>query len=92
MYWKTLRSDVRRHVRTCDKCQKGKRKTCKYGHLPPKVAETIPWNAVSVDLVGPYTVKGKDGTVLDFMCLTMVDPATGWFEVAEYPLRSVTYL
>ena len=24
------------------------------------------------------------------MCLTMVDPATGWFEVAELPLRSVT--
>jgi hypothetical protein len=36
-----------------------------------------------VDLIGPYTIKGKDGTVIDFMCLTMIDPATSWFEIVE---------
>ncbi len=36
-----------------------------------------------MDLVGPYTLKGKDGTEIDFMCLTMIDPASSWFEIVE---------
>ena len=36
-----------------------------------------------MDLVGPFTLKGKDGTEIDFMCLTMIDPASSWFEIAE---------
>ena len=39
-----------------------------------------------MDLIGPYTIKGKDGTVIDFMCLTMIDPASSWFEIAELPV------
>ena len=36
-----------------------------------------------MDLIGPYTLKGKDKTVIDFTCITMIDPATSWFEIAE---------
>jgi hypothetical protein len=36
-----------------------------------------------VDLIGPYTIKGKDGTQIDFMCITMIDTATSWFEIVE---------
>jgi hypothetical protein len=36
-------------------------------------------------LIGPYTIKGLDGKIMDFMCLTMIDPATGWFEIVELP-------
>ncbi len=28
-------------------------------------------------------LKGKDGSEVDFMCLTMMDPATNWFEIVE---------
>jgi hypothetical protein len=90
MYWKTLRSMVRGHVKRCHKCQLGKRKKRKHGKLPTKIAETTPWRCVCVDLIGPYTIKAKDGTILDFMCLTMIDPATGWFEIIELPLASIT--
>ena len=83
---------IRRYVKTCERCQKGKRRKRKYGKLPPKIAETVPWNTVSVDLIGPYTIKGKDGTILDFMCLTMIDPATGWFEICELPNSDVKYV
>ena len=55
----------------------------KYGKLPAKLAITAPWESVCVDLVGPCTLKGKDKTVIDFMCITMIDPATGWFEIVE---------
>ena len=33
-----------------------------------------------------YTLKSKDGTQIDFMCLTMIDTATSWFEVVELPV------
>ncbi len=47
---------------------------------------TIPWRALCGDLIGPYTLKGKDGTIIDFMALTMIDPATSWFKLVELPL------
>ncbi len=33
---------------------------------------------------------GKDGTEIDFMCLTMIDPASSWFEVAELLVVELT--
>jgi hypothetical protein len=45
-----------------------------------------------VDLIGPYTLKGKDKTVIDFMCITMIDPATSWFEIAELPISQSSKL
>jgi hypothetical protein len=35
-----------------------------------------PWKALCVDLIGPYALKGKDGSSIDFMCLTMIHPTT----------------
>jgi hypothetical protein len=31
-------------------------------------------------------MRGKDGTEIDFMCLTLIDPASSWFEVVELPV------
>ncbi len=39
---------------------------------------TPPWWALCIDLIGPYTLNSKDGTSIDFMCLTMIDPAMSW--------------
>ena len=85
LWWPKMREHARRFVKGCKACQKGKGKARKYGHVPAKLAEVVPWRAVCVDLIGPYTIKGQDGKMLDFMCLTMIDPATGWFEIAELP-------
>ena len=90
MYWKDMRKHIQRHVKVCDICQRCKKHKRKYGHLPPKIATVVPWTQVCVDLVGPYTLKAKDGTIMDFMALTMIDPATGWFEIAELPNTDVT--
>ncbi len=38
-----------------------------------------------VDLIGPYTLKGKEGSSIGFMCLTMINPTTSWFEIVELP-------
>ncbi len=33
-----------------------------------------------------YPVKGKDNSQIDFMALTMINPASSWFEIAELPV------
>jgi hypothetical protein len=62
-----------------------KKLTQKYRHLPPKIVISTPWEALCIDLVGPYTLKGKDGSSIDFMAFTMIDPASSWFKVVELP-------
>ncbi len=62
-----------------------KKCTQKYGHLPPKIVISTPWEALCVNLVGLYTLKGKDGLSIDFMALTMIDPASSWFEAVQLP-------
>ena len=49
-----------------------------------------PWKVLCVYLTGPYTLKGKDGLSIDFMCLTMIHPATSWFEIVELPTVKMT--
>jgi hypothetical protein len=86
MYWKAMCITIRSLTKSCKTCQTNKKQKLKYGHLPSKITITVPWRALCVDLIGPYTLKGKDGTIIDFMALTMIDPATSWFKVVELPL------
>jgi hypothetical protein len=62
------------------------RGTRKYGLLPSKIVTSSPWEALCIDLVSPYTLKGKDGSAIDLMVLTMIDPASSWFKIVELPL------
>ncbi len=62
-----------------------KRHSQKYRHVPPKLVIMTAWEALCVDLIGPYTLNGKDDSSIDFMCLTMIDPATSLFEKVELP-------
>jgi len=84
-WWSNLRNDVHNICSKCDTCQRAKRTTKKYGHLPAKEAEADPWEVLCVDLIGPYTIKRRGKNNLILWCLTMIDPATGWFEMREIP-------
>jgi hypothetical protein len=53
--------------------------------VPPKLIIVTPWRALCVDLIGPDTLKVKDGLSIDFMCLPMIDPATSLFKIVELP-------
>jgi hypothetical protein len=86
MYWKGMHTTVCSLTKSCRSCQINERQSRKYGHLPPKTVITNPWECVRVDLVGPYTLKGKDNLQIDFMALTMINPASSWFEIAEVPV------
>jgi hypothetical protein len=56
----------------------------KYGYLAKNEAETDSWERLCVDLIGQYTVKTSKGNEpLEIWCITMIDQATGWFEMKE---------
>jgi len=88
-YWPKMRQTIKHVCGRCHTCQITKKRTKKLGHVPPKEPDAIPWQTVCVDLIGKYTI-GKPGTkknpnpyVTTLQCLTMIDPATGWFEIVE---------
>ncbi len=41
-----------------------------------------------MDLIGPYLLKSNNGIEIDFMCLTMIEPASSWFEIVELPVTT----
>ena len=94
-YWKGISESCTRVSRACNLCREYKKKNQKYGLLPAKVPETIPWHTLCIDLLGPYTfgtkTPEKDDSVQLHM-LTMIDPATGWFEVEEIPNKRADYV
>jgi hypothetical protein len=85
IYWKGMRNAIQSKTKSCKTCQVKIKRTQKYGHLPHKIVISTPWEALCVDLIGQYTLKGKDGLSIDFMALTIIDPASSWFEVVELP-------
>jgi hypothetical protein len=63
----------------------------KYGHVLSKLVIMTPQRALCVHLMREYTLKGKDNTSINFMCLTMIDPATSWFNTTKLPTVTKIY-
>jgi hypothetical protein len=95
MFWKGMRTSIQPITKSCKACQVNKKWKLKYGHLPPRNVIKVPWKVLCVDLVGPTTLKGDDGTVIDFMALTVTDLATCWFKIVELllidQLKTITF-
>ena len=81
--WTNLKKTVQTVCANCETCKRTKRRTSKYGKLPVKEPEGIPWEQVCVDLIGPYHIPRKNKKPLVLWAMTMIDPATGWFEIYE---------
>jgi hypothetical protein len=58
--------------------------------LPPKLAEATPWDKLCVNLIGPYKIRRKGNKDLICRCVTMIDPATGWFEIQQFSVAVQT--
>ena len=85
-YWKGMRATVHDVCSRCETCQLTKDKHQKFGHLPEKEPDVDPWSTVCIDLIGPYQF-GKGKQLITLHCLTMIDPATGWFEIKTVPSK-----
>jgi hypothetical protein len=78
-YRPKMRDQVTNDVLTCAICQTQKKQSKKYGLLPEKEAEAMPWYRLCVNLIGQYYIKSnvKGVKILPLKCITMIDPATG---------------
>ena len=55
-----------------------------FGHLPPKAAEATPLDKMCVNPMGTYTIRRKEKPHLEYKCITMIDPATGWYKMKQF--------
>ena len=94
-----LRPTVQRVIKACPNCELCKKNSKKYGLLPPKpTPEIIPWHTLCIDLIGPYDFgvkKEKEpekDAFVQLHCLTMIDPATGFFECCKIMHKHADYI
>jgi Integrase zinc binding domain len=83
MTWPGLTQDVERFCSTCPVCQLTKRNS--------RIWSLVSQNSriVCVDLVGPFTIKTPLKTH-SLLARTMIDPATGWFEIVQGDSKTAT--
>jgi len=84
--WIGLPTTCVRVCKCCENCAVSKKRDTRYGLLPPKPnPEIIPWHTLCIDLVGLYEfgIPEKPETHIELHCMTVVDPATGFFETVE---------
>jgi hypothetical protein len=79
-----MRDHITNYVKICPVCKRNKRQQKKFGLLPPKEAKETPWDKLCVDLISPYKIRRKGEKELICKCVTMIDPATGWFKIQQY--------
>ena len=81
-------------TKMCNTFQQFKNRKTLYEHMPSKnIAELKPWDLVHVGLIGLYRKSIRQqqpgGTVIckndRLTCMTIIDPASGWFEIVEIP-------
>jgi hypothetical protein len=51
--------------------------------MPPKIAESQPWEHSCVDMIGPHQIRRKGKKALRLQAIAVIDPATGWFEIIQ---------
>ena len=54
IYWKGMRNTIQSKTKSCRTCQLNKKRTQKYGHLPPKIVISTPCEDLCVNLVGTH--------------------------------------
>ena len=83
-HWPSLTSDVAKHCRSCDTCQRHTKSQQRVHPMQEREVVTVPSERVCIDIVGPFP-KAKGG--FQYL-LTYIDMATRWPEAI--PLRKTT--
>jgi len=80
-YWPNMYKTIEKYITSCHTCQMCKASNEKPFGLLRVSTPTLPWEKVSVDLIGPFP-KSRMGNEFG---LVIIDTCTGWPEV--FPLR-----
>ena len=82
LYYPLLRTRVEEFVATCQDCNRLKLPGRGYGHLPPRNTRLLPWEEVSCDTIGPWTIH-LNGRDLSFKALTTIDNVSTLCEIVR---------
>lgn len=84
-YWQSLRRDVKKYIKSCPECQRGKaRRHRPHGELAPIRTPSKPWEEIMIDFITDLPPSKKAGQVYDSI-LVIVDRFT---KMARYiPVR-----
>ncbi len=85
LYWEKMEDETKQIVKQCKTCQRFKKQKKKYGKVPPKDVDLIPFDTMRIDIIGPYPVTDQKGNDRILDAMSFVDPTTGWFEIAAIP-------
>ena len=91
LYHPALKDKIECFVLTCGICQKAKLPGPGYGHLPPCNALSTPWLEVSVDLIGPWSIKVNSQEIV-FHALTCIDTVTNLAEVIHIENKTAAHI
>ena len=83
-HWPTLTRDCLAYAKSCDTCQRMDKTSPKHNTMQLREMTTVPFEKVSIDLVGPFPTAVGGFKFL----LTCIDGATRWPEAI--PIRSIT--
>jgi hypothetical protein len=101
MYWKGMHTTILPITRSCKTYQANKRWKLKYRHcvlwqkiicttakmhLLPKTIISNPWDCLFDNLIGPYTLEGKDNLQIDFMAITIIGSPFSSFKIVQLPI------
>ena len=82
--WRNMQNDIEAQFKHCHVCQRNKKtRKNKYGKIPKKLAEITKWRRVNVDCWGPKTINNKNKFTYQIYVMSMMDPVTGWVELAQ---------
>eukprot|EP00957_Ditylum_brightwellii_P014316 1077663-Ditylum_brightwellii.AAC.1 len=88
---KKLPDGIRTLCHRCLICHRTKQQYTKHGCLLEKQPNKQPWETLCVDLIGLYHISQGTGStkiMIVLYCVTMVDPATCWFDIEETTMKS----
>ena len=54
-----------------------------------KIAKVYPLKTLCVDIIGPYKFNQKGSKPVQLWAVTMIDRATGWFEIKWIKTKGV---
>jgi hypothetical protein len=84
-YWPKMSKQIMNDISKCAICQTQKKQSKKYGLLPEKDAEAMPWDRLCIYLIGPCNIKSnaKGVKIPPLKAIIMIDPATSWFKIKQ---------
>ncbi len=84
IYWKDMPNTIWSN-KSCRSCQRQETQPKVWSCTNTKLVIMTPWSMLCVAFIRQYPLKGKDKTSINFMCLTMIDPAISWFDTIKLP-------